>query len=456
MLQETTDQGSSAAAPIAVPPIQKLDTLVTPAKPAPEPAFLKSRIGAYVKDLGPEFLEPSSSGAQPIAGRTATTFGTKTLPHFAGLKYREALNKLSEFEAEYARYGTPITRRVEKALAQLDGGEAALVFRSGMAAIEKVIDSVLPTNSSEIGHLIVGTEGYRQTRNILDRMVARGWVELSVIGMDEFDQVHKHLKPNTKAVFFETPSNPFLRVIDVRGVKEQVVAAGSSALVIVDHTFAGPTNQKPLEQGADLVVPSLTKYVSGSNEVLAGAVIGRKELLLPIFQLRSQCGNIAHDIDCLGVEEGLTTLEERTITANENGLHVARILSRNPHVTKVWYPGLESHPDHDIAQQQMKGFGGVVSFCIDARDFHEVAAFVDAFIAAAPQGSFLAPSFGGDKPLISSVPIVSHFQQSDEERAARGIPDNLLRLSTGIVLPEELTTALQAGFSALEERQSRA
>jgi cystathionine gamma-synthase len=455
MLQDPTSQTTADTAPARQPIAQNDDKLVAPPVSGAQPAFRTSRIGTYLRDLSPEFLEPSSSGARPIAERTATTFGTKSLPHFAGLKYREALNKLSEFEAEYARYGTPITRRVEKALAQLDGGEAALVFRSGMAAIEKVIDSVLPTNGSEIGHLIVGTEGYRQTRNILDRMVARKWVELSVIGMSEFDEVHKHLKPNTKAVFFETPSNPFLRVIDVRGVKEQIVAAGSSALVIVDHTFAGPTNQKPLEQGADLVVPSLTKYISGTNDVLAGAVIGNKELLLPIFALRSQCGNIAHDNDCLGVEQGLKTLVERAEAANENGLHVATLLSRNPYVTKVWYPGLKSHPDHEIATKQMKGFGGVVSFCIDARDFHDIAAFVDAFIAASPEGTFLAPSFGGDNPLISSVPIVSHFQQSDAEREARGIPDTLLRLSTGIVLAEELTTAIQAGFEALEARKSR-
>ena len=301
---------------------QNLDELTHPPTQAKEPAFLQSRIGAFVTSLSPEILEGSATTVLPIAQHTPTTFGTKSLGAFAGLKYREALGQLSEFEAEYARYGTPITRRVEKELAHLDSGEAALVFRSGMAAIEKVIDSVLPTNGSEIGHLIVGTEGYRQTRNILDRMVARKWVELSVIGMDEFDQVHKHLKPNTKAIFFETPSNPYLRVIDVRGVKDQVVTAGSNALVIVDHTFAGPTNQKPLEQGADLVVPSLTKYVSGTNEVLAGAVIGSKALLLPIFHLRSQCGNIAHDIDCLGVEEGLKTLADRTDRANENGLHV--------------------------------------------------------------------------------------------------------------------------------------
>lgn len=455
MLQDPTEQPAADPSRPAHRPASNDDRLVAPPAPASEPAFRTSRIGTYLREISAEFLEPSSSGVRPIADRTATTFGTKSLPHFAGLKYREALGKLSEFEAEYARYGTPITRRVEQALARLDGGEAALVFRSGMAAIEKVIDSVLPTNGSEIGHLIVGTEGYRQTRNILDRMVARKWVELSVIGMNEFDQVHKHLRPNTKAVFFETPSNPFLRVIDVRGVKDQVVAAGSNALVIVDHTFAGPTNQRPLEQGADLVVPSLTKYISGTNEVLAGAVIGSKALLLPIFQLRSQCGNIAHDIDCLGVEQGITTLLERTERANENGQHVANLLSRHPLVTKVWYPGLESHPDYEIAKKQMTGFGGVVSFCIDARDFHDVGAFVDAFIAASPDGTFLAPSFGGDKPLISSVPIVSHFQQSDAEREARGIPDNLLRLSTGIVVPEQLTTAIQVGFAALEERQRR-
>jgi cystathionine gamma-synthase len=409
---------------------------------------------AYVQQLSSEVTHPHHRVAEPIAPHTSTTHGSRTLAEFAALKEREKNGELRPDEAEYFRYGTPITRRVESALAYLEGGESAALFRSGMAAISAVIDSVLPL-SREVGHIIVGTEGYRQTRNILDRMVKRGQVELSVIPMNAFTDVERYLKPNTKAVFFETPSNPYLRVIDVALVKEQIRAKGSEALVIVDHTFASPVNQKPLLQGADLVVPSLTKYVSGNNQVGAGAVIGRADLVLAAREVRGQHGTIAHDIDCLGVEAGLVTLKERVEQSNRNGLHVATLLSRNPNVLEMWYPGHPSHGDYAVACKQMSGFGGVLSFRIRARDFKDIEAFTDAFIAASPAGTFIAPSFGGEAPLLSVVTVVSHFQQSPEERMVRGIPNDLIRLSVGTVPEQALTNAFEAGFTALETKMAQ-
>jgi cystathionine beta-lyase/cystathionine gamma-synthase len=405
----------------------------------------------YVADLPARLRDVTTRVAEPIAPTTSTTHGAKTLAEFAALKDREASGTLRPDEAEYFRYGTPITRRLESRLARLEGGEAAVVFRSGMAAISAVIDSVLPL-SGETGHVIVGTEGYRQTRNILDKMVKRRQVELTVIPMDEFNEVYKHLKPNTVAVFYESISNPYLRVIDVQDVKAQIVAAGSKALNIVDHTFASPINQRPLELGADLVVPSLTKYISGNNQVGAGAVIGRAGLVASVKEVRGQVGNIAHDSDCLGVEVGLETLAERVERANRNGMHVAELLARNPNVLEVWYPGHPSHRDYTTAQTQMSGFGGVISFRIRARDFHDIAAFTDEFIAASPPGTYIAPSFGGEQPLLSVVTIVSHFSQTPEERKARGIPNDLLRLSVGTGSTQSLTDAFQRGFSALEAR----
>ena len=405
----------------------------------------------YVEDLPRQIRDLNTRVAEPIASITSTTHGAKTLADFAALKEREATGTLRPDEAEYFRYGTPITRRLEARLAALEGGEASVVFRSGMAAISSVIDSVLPL-TGEVGHIIVGTEGYRQTRNILERMVKRKQVELTVIPMDGFTEVYKHLKPNTVAVFYESISNPYLRVIDVQDVKAQIVAAGSTALNIVDHTFASPINQRPLELGADLVVPSLTKYMSGNNQVGAGAVIGRADLVARVKEVRGQVGNIAHDIDCLGVEVGLETLNERVERANANGVHVANLLTRNPNVLEVWYPGHPTHTDYKTAQAQMSGFGGVISFRIRARDFHDIAAFTDAFIAASSTGTYIAPSFGGEQPLVSVVAIVSHFSQTPAERAARGIPDDLLRLSVGTGSPQALTEAFQAGFLALEAR----
>lgn len=419
-----------------------------------DPAFCATSedpLRSFVKSLR---LDIYDTVGEPIAANNATTHGSRTLSEFAELKRRESLGELRDEEAEYFRYGTPVTRRVESALAELEGGESATVFRSGMAAISTVIDSILPL-SRETAHIIVGTEGYRQTRNILDRLAQRGLVDITVVPMNHFSNVAEYLKPNTKAIFFETPSNPYLRVIDVAEVKSQIQSAQSEALLIVDHTFASPINQRPLEQGADLVVPSLTKYIGGNNQVGAGAVIGQRELVEATRELRSQQGNIAHDSDCLGVELGLETHGNRVAASNANGMHVANLLSRHPLVTELWYPGHPSHENYEIAQRQMSGFGGVVSFRIKARDFQDIAAFSDAFIAASPKGTYIAPSFGGDLPLLSVVTVVSHFQQTAAQRLERGIPNDLIRLSVGTVPQQQLTDALEAGFAALADASSQ-
>lgn len=426
------------------------EALQYPAREQCKPEDPKQR---YVSSLSPATLRGDKSGVRPIAeGGNATTFVAPTLGDFAGLQSRIARGELLPHEAEYFRYGTPITRRTEGALASLDCGEKAAVFRSGMAAISTLIDALMPL-SREVGHFIVGREGYRQTRNILDRLKLRGHIELTEIPMDGFGSLQHLIQPNTKAIFFETPSNPFLKIIDVERVAEQVKAARSEALVVVDHTFANPLNQKPLLQGADIVVPSLTKYIGGNNRTAAGAVIGRREVVDQVLALRGQVGNIASDHDCLGVEEGLETLEQRNALFNRNGMVTAQLLADHPLVRQLWYPGHLSHPDYEVATRQMPGgFGGVVSFRLRARDFDEVAAFIDAFLEAAPEGSYIGPSFGGELPLISSVPMVSHFGQTAEERAERGIPDDLIRLSVGTIPAEDLLKALQAGLSALGAR----
>jgi cystathionine beta-lyase/cystathionine gamma-synthase len=352
---------------------------------------------------------------------------------------------------------TPLTKETEKALAKVDAGEDALVFRSGMAAIHCTLSHLMQRSDGKRAHIIVGSEGYRQTLNILlDRLKPRGEFEISVIPMSDFAHVGKHLKENTVAAFFETPSNPFLNVVPVAQVAEELKMHGSKALLIVDHSFASPVNQTPLTQGADLVVPSLTKYIGGNNTVGGGAVVGSQKLIEPLRQIRDALGSMASDRDCQGVLDGLATLPERVMRANRNGMHVAQILERHKDlVRQVWYPGLPSHPDHAAAREQMKGFGGVVTFRLNAEDLHEIAAFADAFIANATPGTLLAPSFGGDDPLLSVVTVVSHFKQTRQERANRGIPLDLIRLSVGTGNEEALSSALQAGFEALEKARAR-
>lgn len=343
---------------------------------------------------------------------------------------------------------TELTAQSERLLAELEQGERALVFRSGMAAISCLVHGLI-VRSGRPTHLIVGKEGYRQTLNLLDRLSALGVVEVTAIPMDGFARIGEYLRPETAAVFFETPSNPFLNTPPVELVSAEVRRLGSQALVIVDSTFATPVNQKALTQGADLVVPSLTKYIGGDNTVAAGAIIGSASLVEPLRDLRRVLGTIASDRDCKGVIRGIQTLKERMSKHNRNGLYIAQLLERSPLVRRVWYPGLRSHPDYQVASTQMPGgFGGVVTFRLYAEDLFQVGAFVDAFVAELPNAA-IGPSFGGNAPLISVVTVVSHFKQSIEERLARGITHDLIRLSVGTGDVAELERALSAGFAAL-------
>ena len=405
----------------------------------------------YKLSLPPALLDPTVRVSFPVGNGFSSSYGSRTLEEFGVLKLRENAKTFGPDESEYSRYRTPITSRLEKQLADLDAGEAALVFSSGMAAIDTVIDAILPTQRGKIGHFIVAKEGYRQTTNILERMAERGWIELTQIPTVEFVHVAKFLQPNTSAIIFETPSNPYLRTIDVQNVRHQIDNAKSSALVIVDHTFSSPINQRPLEQGAHLVIPSLTKYVGGKNEAMGGVVIGDNALVDKISQFRGQKGNILSDDHALRFIDSLRTLEERMAIHNRNGQHVSEILERHPLVERVWYPGLPSHPDYEISKKQMSGYGGVVTFTIKANDLSDVAAFSNQLIRNL-NGAFIAPSFGSDNALLSVVTVVSHFSQSSEERAARNIPFNLLRLSVGTGSEEALTAALRAGFDALDEK----
>lgn len=360
--------------------------------------------------------------------------------------------------ARFNSHRTPLTEQAERELAVIEKGEAALLFRSGMAAIHAFLLHIIQRKDDKPVHLIVGSEGYRQTLNIiLDRLRPRNEVEVSVIPMVDFAKVGEYIKENTAAIFFETPSNPFLNVTSVRQVADEVTRVNSGALVVVDHTFASAFNQTPLMQGADVVIPSLTKYIGGTNQVAAGAIVGPRSFIGHLERVRSALGSIASDRDCQGVIDGLKTLPERMSRANRNGLHVAQILERHADVVKkVWYPGLCSHPDHQVAKKQMiGGFGGVVSFELNTNSMFDIEAFVDAFIKASSKNTFIGPSFGGEDPLISVVTVVSHFKQTLEERAQRGIPLSLVRLSVGTGNPEELTAGLQAGFEAFEERRKR-
>ncbi|MFP6640902.1 MAG: aminotransferase class I/II-fold pyridoxal phosphate-dependent enzyme, partial [Myxococcota bacterium] len=252
---------------------------------------------------------------------------------------------------EYGRYGNPTWRAVERKLSELEGGEETVLFASGMCAATTTFLALLQPGS----HMIVTSDCYRRTRQFIDEYLGRMGVEVSIIEPSNLEAFEAALRDETTLFFTESPTNPYLRVTDVPAFSE--VAHARGVRLIMDSTFATPVNHRTLEEGADLVIHSATKYLAGHNDLLAGTVTGSREIVEPI---RTALGILGGIIDSHGawlLLRGLKTLSLRVERHNNNGQAVARYLESHPKVRRVWYPGLESHPDYAVAQRSMQGFG---------------------------------------------------------------------------------------------------
>jgi cystathionine gamma-synthase len=331
---------------------------------------------------------------------------------------------------EYGRYGNPTVRALEGALANLDRGEDAVFLPSGMSAITTTLFALLKEEPD--AHIIFGSEGYRRTSQFVREFLRH--VQVDTIEMSDFARVREFLRPNTKIVFFELPTNPYLKVVDVEHV---VNAVPKDVLVVVDHTFATPINHRPLEWGADLVIPSTSKYISGHNDTLGGAVIGRRDLVEKVRDVRGILGGMPHPLAAYSTLKGIEHLELTMERQNATGLAVARFLEAHPRIERVWYPGLESHPDHNVARRLLSGFGGVVSFEVRG-DLDETSRFVDA----TRPFFHIGPSFGGSESLIEQPSLVSFYEKTTQERLALGIRDNLVRFSVGVMRTEHVLGVL--------------
>ncbi len=355
--------------------------------------------------------------ASPIV-QTSTFSFEDTAALVAHMQRKE--QGLPPLRGEYGRYGGPNAEAVEDKLAALEGGEAAYVLSTGMAA---TVLSLL-THLSTGDHYIMTDDCYRRTRQFGLEVLPRFGIHCTLVPINDEQALVEAIQPNTRLILTETPTNPYLRVVDLPRVAE--IGHAHGLLVFADATFGTPCNIQPLSLGVDLVIHSATKYLGGHNDLLAGAIVGSAELVQKVRELNQIVGATCDPNTLFLLQRGLKTLSLRMARHNENGQRVAEYLEQHPAVRRVWYPGLASHPDHAIAQRLMSGYGGVVSFELDA-DLEGTARFIDAL-----RIPYIGPSLGGVESIVEQPALMSHFTLSDDERAAIGIRGELVRYALGI------------------------
>ena len=336
---------------------------------------------------------------------------------------------------EYSRSHNPTRTALEECLAALEDGKFGLAFASGMAA-ESAILSLLSAGD----HLVACDDLYGGSYRIFERVMRRYNVETSYVPASNIAAYEQAIRPNTKIIWLETPTNPLLRLIDIQAVAE--IAHRHNILVVVDNTFASPYFQQPLKLGADIVVHSTTKYINGHSDVIGGAlVLNNEEVYESIKFYENAAGNVPSPFDAWLTLRGIKTLAVRMRQHDENARTVAKFLAEHPRVEKVYYPGLPSHPDYELAFRQMSGFGGMVSF-----QFKGVYADVDKLVRRFKVIS-LAESLGGVESLVCHPVSMTHGSIPKEIREARGLTDTLLRLSVGIEDAEDLLADLQQALA---------
>lgn len=336
---------------------------------------------------------------------------------------------------DYSRAGNPTRDRLEEALTALEGGANAHVFGSGMAAISALVG---PLHTGD--HLICSHNVYGGTARLLDQVIRHYGIEIEYVDLTSLDALSAALKPNTKLVHVETPTNPLMQLTDIAAVAE--VAHKAGAEVSVDNTFMSPALQSPIALGADIVMHSTTKFLNGHSDGLGGVLVGTKPEHRDRFYLMQKAmGGILSPFECYLVLRGIKTLPLRMKQHDENGRAVAEFLSTHPKVQKIFYPGLKTHPQHELAIRQQKGFGSMMTLELGSREA------VGRFLAALKL--FLnAESLGGVESLASHSATTTHAALTDEKRLEIGITPGLVRLSVGIEdkddLIADLTQALEA------------
>ncbi len=337
---------------------------------------------------------------------------------------------------EYGRYGNPTVRAVEKRLAALEGTEDAACFSSGMAAVTTTVLAL--TRAGQ--HVVLFKDCYRMTLEFVTDVLGRFGVEHTLLAAGDVAALPAALRPETRLVISESPTNPYLSCIDLQGVAN-ACKARRTVKSLIDATFATPVNCRPASLGIDLVVHSATKYLAGHNDVLAGVVCGPSGLVSLVRDLRGVLGAVCDPHAAFLVGRGMKTLALRVARQNATALAIAERLEKHPRVERVFYPGLASHPSHAVARAQMRGFGGVVSFVVKG-GLESASRMVDAMSLAR-----IGPSFGGVETLIEQPSVMSYYEMTSEQRTGIGIADGLVRLAVGIEDAEDLIADLERALS---------
>ncbi|GLH63547.1 MULTISPECIES: cystathionine beta-lyase [Parageobacillus] len=342
---------------------------------------------------------------------------------------------------DYSRSGNPTREALEETIAALEGGVRGFAFSSGMAAISTAFLLL-----SKGDHVLVTEDVYGGTYRMITEVLSRFGIEYTFVDMTDLHEVASHIRPNTKVIYVETPSNPLLKVTDIRGIVK--LAKANGCLTFLDNTFMTPALQRPLDLGVDVVLHSATKFLSGHSDVVAGlAVVKDEELAKQLYKLQNSFGAVLGVQDAWLVLRGLKTLHVRLEQSSQSALAIARYLANHPKVEEVYYPGLTYHPGHAIQRYQASGFGAVLSFRL--ADEEAVRTFVKHV-----RIPVFAVSLGAVESILSYPAKMSHAAMPKEERERRGITDGLLRLSVGLEAADDLIADFEQALSYVKETSS--
>jgi cystathionine gamma-synthase len=345
--------------------------------------------------------------------------------------------RVADTDMYYTRYGNPTHTVVEKAIAQLEGADSALLFASGMNAITTSILALVKSGD----HIVAQRDLYGGATKFLSMWLPKFDVETTFVDTTDYDQYTRAIRPNSKLLYLETPTNPTLRVVDLRTAV--ALARERKLITLVDSTFATPINTRPAEFGIDIVLHSGTKYLGGHADLTCGVAAGRRDMISKIRETRITLGGVMDPHAAFLLLRGIKTLAVRVERQNESALRIAEFLARHPKVRSVHYPFLQGHPQRALAIEQMKGGGGMLSFEVEGRgeDAKKLSEALHLFT--------LATSLGGVESLVSIPIITSHAMISPEHRQKMGVTEQLIRLSVGIENTDDLIADLEQALAAV-------